>query len=468
MLVRRFYDDRLAQAGFLIGCQASGEAIAVDPSRNIEPLIEAARQEHVRITRVTETHIHADFVSGTRELAAATGAEILLSAEGGDDWQYRYPAVDGVRPLHDGDTIEVGAVRLTVLHTPGHTPEHLAFLVTDTAVSEDPVALLSGDFVFVGDVGRPDLLEEAAGVAASKEPSARALFRSLQRLRALPDYLQIWPGHGAGSACGKALGSLPTSTLGYERRTSWAFQMEDEAGFVAAVLEGQPTPPTYFARMKRVNRDGAPVLGTRPAPAPLAPEALDGALRSGMLLDVRPLAAYARSHIPGSLNIPLIQAFTKWAGWLVPYDRDLYLVAPNAGAALEAQRALASIGLDQVAGAFGPDVIDAAPAVASSLRSPMTMAPAFQQDGRLVVDVRDAGEWSLGHLEGAELHPLGTLPRTLSTRDRSTPLAVHCEGGTRSAIAASLLEQMGFRDVIDLTGGWREWLTTNGEAGTAN
>lgn len=453
MLVRRCYDERLAQAGYLIGCQTTGEAIVVDPARNITPQLDAARQEGVRITRVTETHIHADFVSGTRELAAATGAEMLLSAEGGDDWQYRYPGADATTPLRGGDVIRVGEVRLTALHTPGHTPEHLAFLVTDTARSPDPVALVSGDFLFVGDVGRPDLLAEAAGVAESKEPSARALFRSLQRLVSLPDYLQIWPGHGAGSACGKALGALPTSTLGYERRSNWAFQVGDESAFVTAVLEGQPATPTYFGRMKRINRDGPTILGERPAPAELAPSDLPRALRDGVVLDIRPLQTYAAGHIPGTLNIPLIRAFTNWAGWLIPDDRELYLLAPDPGAATDAQLALASIGLDRVAGAFGPEVIaarEAAGTVRITQRSPIAEAPRLQQDGRLVVDVRELSEWRAGHLDGAAHHPLGTLPRSLSALDRSTRLAVHCEGGTRSAIAASLLEQMGFTDVVDL------------------
>ncbi len=275
MLVRRFYDDRLAQASYLIGCQETGEAIVIDPAREITPYLEAARQEGVRITQVTETHIHADFMSGTRDLAAATGARTLLSGEGGPDWQYAFANADATTLLHDGDIIVLGNVRLNVMHTPGHTPEHLAFIVIDGARGPEPVAMVSGDFLFVGDVGRPDLLETAAGVTGSKEVSARALYQSVQRLAELPDYLQVWPGHGAGSACGKALGSLPTSTLGYERRTNWAFLTSDEAAFVATVLEGQPAPPRYFAVMKRINREGPPILGDAPAPPLLADE--DGA-----------------------------------------------------------------------------------------------------------------------------------------------------------------------------------------------
>jgi hydroxyacylglutathione hydrolase len=459
MLVRRFYDDRLAQASYLIGCQRTGEAIVIDPARDITPYLDAARSEGVRITQVTETHIHADFVSGTRELAAATGARMLLSAEGGREWRYAFATADHAVLLHDGDVITLGNVRLQVMHTPGHTPEHLVFIVVDGARGTEPVAMVSGDFLFVGDVGRPDLLETAAGVAGTKEGSARDLFASLQRLQPLPDYLQIWPGHGAGSACGKALGAVPTSTLGYERRTNWAFQVTDEAAFVTAVLEGQPTAPPYFAVMKRVNRDGPRVLGTVKAPPALAADALPHALRDGIVIDIRPLAVFAAAHITGTLNIPLIQAFTKWAGWLLPYDRDLYLIAPDEAAAMAAQVALASIGLDRVAGTFGPGVIAAAAATGSARqthRVPIANARTLQQDGTLLVDLREPDEWSAGHFDGAVHRPLGTLSRTLAALDRNTPLALHCEGGTRSAIGVAVLEQMGFTNVTDLTGGWKE------------
>jgi len=459
MLVRRFYDDRLAQASYLIGCQKTGEAIVIDPSRDIAPYLAAAREEGVRITHVTETHIHADFLSGLRELAAATRAVMLLSGEGGDDWQYGFRAHDHA-PLRDGDTITLGNVRLDVMHTPGHTPEHLVFIVTDGARSNEPVAMVSGDFIFVGDVGRPDLLETAAGIVGAKEISARALFQSLQRLTALPDHLQIWPGHGAGSACGKALGSMASSTLGYERRTNWAFQVRNESEFVATVLEGQPSTPPYFAVMKRVNRDGPPILGKRGPTPSLGADAIGNALRDGTVVDTRPLRVFAEAHVAGTLNIPLIKAFTKWAGWLLTYDRDLYLIAPDAGNATEAQRALQSIGLDRVQGVFGPDVIAAAKAAGTAAkikRVPIGDSPALQGRGTVIVDVREIDEWQAGHIDGAKHLPLGTLPVTAAGLDRSTPVALHCEGGTRSAIGAALLEKMGFSDVTDLTGGWNEW-----------
>lgn len=467
MLVRRFYDDRLAQASYLIACQRTGEAIVIDPARDIAPYLDAARQEGVRITRVTETHIHADFVSGARELAARTGATPLLSAEGGPEWQYGWATTDDAQLLHDGDVITLGGVRLEVWHTPGHTPEHLAFVVVDAARSEEPVAMISGDFIFVGDVGRPDLLEKAAKVAGSMEAGARQLFNSLQRMATLPDHLQLWPGHGAGSACGKALGAMPTSTLGYERRTNWAFGISDEATFVASVLEGQPSPPTYFGTMKRINRDGPPLLGEQVAVPSLDSSALAGALRDTAVVDLRPFARYAEQHIAGTVNLPLIKAFTTWTGWLLGYDRDITLIAPDAASVAEARRALASIGLDRVRGAFGLDVIDAAVATGSArqiTKGDVTRAEALIGSGRTVIDIRELNEWNAGHIPGAEHHPLGVLAAAMQSVDRDTPIAVHCQGGTRSAIGASVLEQMGFTDVVDLTGGWSTWAAATRKA----
>ncbi|MBA2292560.1 MAG: MBL fold metallo-hydrolase [Gemmatimonadales bacterium] len=459
MFIRRFYDDRLAQASYMIGCQRTGEAIVIDPARDIRQYVDAAPAEGLRITQVTETHIHADFVSGARELAHATGAQLMLSGEGGPDWQYTYAASDGAKLLHDRDVIVMGGVRLDAWHTPGHTPEHLAFIVTDLARSAEPVAMVSGDFVFVGDVGRPDLLELAANVSGNKEESAVRLFHSLKRLHSLPDHLQVWPGHGAGSACGKALGAMPTSTLGYERLTNWAFGVNMEPAFVTTVLDGQPTPPSYFARMKRVNRDGPPVLGARPGLPEVDRDAVTHGLKSGsVVLDVRPKAEQAAGHLAGTLGIPLIKSFTTWAGWLVPGDATVILIAGGADVAATARDALASIGIDNVIGYAGPSVISG-PTVRTAQPGDINNAGAMQADGRHVLDIREANEYAAGHIPGAEHHPLGTLESSVANLDRSTPLAVHCQGGTRSAIGTSVLERMGFTDVIDLTagfGGWRK------------
>lgn len=458
MLVRRFYDDRLAQASYLIGCQRSHEAIVIDPPRDISEIVAAARAEGVQITRVTETHIHADYVSGARELARATGARLMLSAEGGPDWQYGYAAEAKATLLHDGDTITMGGVRIDVWHTPGHTPEHISFLITDTARSEQPVAMVTGDFVFVGDVGRPDLLEKAAKVVGSMEIGARQLWASLQRLRTLPDHLQIWPGHGAGSACGKALGAVPTSTLGYERLTGWAFAIDNEEDFVKEVLAGQPSPPSYFATMKRLNRDGAPILGKRaPLGNPGDAAGLMAARDAGVLLDVRPRNEYGAGHLRGAINIPLIKAFTTWSGWLFDYDKPIAIIANDVSAAETARTALASIGLDNVTGWFGPEAVADAmrrDGVATARLGDINEADSLLASGRMVIDLREQQEWDAGHIDGATHRPLGTIRESMAGVDPTTPIAVHCQAGTRSAIGASVLESMGFTDVVDLTAGW--------------
>src|SRR5215208_492700 len=282
MIFKRLFDPRLAQASYLLGCSSTREALIVDPNRDVEQYVDAARTEGLRVTHVAETHIHADFVSGARELAHRAGARLHLSGEGGPDWRYPYAAEAGAVLLHDGDSFRVGNVRVDVMHTPGHTPEHLAFVVTDTAGADRPMGVFTGDFVFVGDVGRPDLLERAAHFAGTMEEGARTLFRSLGRFAAaLPDWVQLWPAHGAGSACGKALGAVPQTTLGYEKLFNWGLADTDEEAFVRAVLAGQPDPPMYFAEMKRINRDGPPVLGGFRAPRRLAHEALAELAASG-------------------------------------------------------------------------------------------------------------------------------------------------------------------------------------------
>src|SRR5688572_1213126 len=362
MLLRRFYDPKLAQASYLVACGRSGEAIVIDPNRDADQYVRAAESEGVRIRFVTETHIHADFVSGSRELAAATGARIYLSGEGGADWGYDFAGDDGTVIVRDGDLIDVGDMRLSVMHTPGHTPEHLTFLVTDRAVADEPMGAVTGDFLFVGDVGRPDLLERAAKLEGTMRAGARDLYRSLDRFGKLPDWLQIWPGHGAGSACGKGISSVPHSSLGYERRFNWAFSVGDEDEFVRRVLEGQPEPPAYFAEMKRVNKRGPRLLGGLVRPPRLDPSEIVRVMSlPATVVDTRQPDLFAARHVPGTLNIPLNKSFSTWAGALLPYDRDLYLVIDDnvAERADEAARDLAMIGLDRIAGYFGVDALAA-------------------------------------------------------------------------------------------------------------
>jgi hydroxyacylglutathione hydrolase len=468
VLLKRFYDEGLAQASYLLGCQRTGEALVVDPNRDVEQYIAAAEDEGLRIAHVTETHIHADFVSGSRELVQRTGATVYLSDAGGADWAYGWTGPSGAVTIREGDNFLVGDVRIDVRHTPGHTPEHVTFLVTDRATSGVPIGVLSGDFVFVGDVGRPDLLERAASVQGTMVESARALFRSLQRFRELPDYLQIWPGHGAGSACGKALGAMPQSTLGYERLANWAFQISDEQAFVTAVLEGQPEPPRYFAEMKRINRDGPRILGGLTRPQRLAVARVGELVTAGALVvDTRPAADFAAGHIPGTINIPLNRAFTGWAGWLVPYDADFYLLIDRDrdDAVDVAVRDLAMIGLDRVAG-----YLDADPETFTTWSRERSLGTIPQmeaadlrraQEGHadvVVVDVRSRSEWDGGHLAGAVHIPLGLLPDHLAELPAHGTVVLQCETGSRSAIAASLLAARGHRDVANLAGGIAAWI----------
>ena len=463
MLLKRFYDPKLAQASYLVGCAATGQALVIDPTRDVPQYLTAAEAEGMRITHVTETHIHADFVSGARELAAHAGATLYLSDEGDADWKYGYAKSDGATLLRDGDSFMVGNIRVDATHTPGHTPEHIAFMITDTAAAAVPIGVFTGDFVFVGDVGRPDLLEKAAHVAGTMEASARTLYRSLQRFKALPDYLQIWPGHGAGSACGKSLGAVPQSTVGYERIANWAFADMTEDEFVSGVLAGQPEPPRYFAEMKRVNRAGPRSLGgiRRPARWP-AERIVEVAGGPEPVVDIRPAEEFARAHIPGTINIPLDRAFSNWAGWLLPYDSDLHLLADDDSRLMEAVHDLAMIGLDRVAGYFSSDALEAWVGSGRVLEGTpkMTVAELAQavEKGKVnVLDVRGAVEWESGHVPGVLNIPLGYLPDRLAELPTGRPLVVHCKGGGRSAIAASLLQSRGVADVVNLDGGFDAW-----------
>lgn len=441
MLFKRFFDENLAHYSYLVGCQATGEAVVIDPGRNLEPYLMELAAEGMNLTAVTETHIHADFASGARELAARTGAHLYLSDEGDANWKYAFPG----ELVKDGFEFWVGKVKLQVVATPGHTPEHISFLLTDTPATDKPMGMFTGDFLFVGDVGRPDLLERAAGFENTMETGARVLYRSLQKLKDLPDHLQIWPAHGAGSACGKGLGAVPQTTLGYERLTNWALKPQSEDEFVKAVLSGQPDPPRYFSQMKRINKQGPALLSERPAPALMPASALSELLAEGaMVIDLRPAPAYAAGFAPGTLNLPLNKSFTTWAGWLLPYDQDLYLITDQPERSL---RDLASIGLDRVVGVFRPEAVEKMP----RLRQIKRMAPSDIRPGEVrILDVRNDREWESGHVPGAIHIPLGQLELRADELTGDRPLAVHCRSGARSAMAASLLHRLGFTEVIDL------------------
>ena len=470
MIVKRFYDTKLAQTSYLIGCGRTGSAVVIDANRNIEQYLDMAKAEGVAITHVTETHIHADFVSGSRELAHRTGATLYLSDEGDADWKYAFALSDGASLLKDGDSFKVGNVVVAAVHTPGHTPEHLSFLITDTAAASEPIAMVTGDFVFVGDVGRPDLLERAAKIEGSMEGAARALYASLQRFRRYPDWLQIWPGHGAGSACGKGLSAVPHSTVGYERLFNWAFGVADENEFVQMVLAGQPEPPKYFAEMKRINKAGPLVRHGFTRPALLTAQDITRLVESrALVVDTRPAADFAAGHIPDTINIPQNESFTTWAGWLIPYDRDVTLIvnAPYAQSldhAMEnAVRDLAMIGIDRVSGYADGSVLAQWATEGRALETIAAMTPTDVAE-RLasgavhVVDVRGRSEWEAGHIEGADNIPAGYLVERLDQIPRDTTVVVHCQTGARSAIGASVLQAQGFKQVVNMTGGITAWL----------
>lgn len=444
MYFQRFFEPKLASASYLIGDQESHEAIVVDPNRDIEQYVDAAAAVGLQIIYVTETHVHADFVSGSRALASRVGAELLLPES-----------------LSDGQSILVGKARLDVIHTPGHTPEHVIFIVTDAATTNHPWGALTGDFVFVGDVGRPDLLEKAVNVRGSAETGARALFASLNRFRTMPVDLQIWPGHGAGSACGKALGAMPSTTLGYELATNWAFSGPDEDTFVRSILSGQPAPPRYFAVMKRVNAAGADRDATVPRP-PRMPDAALGPLldAKATIVDLRRADAYAAGHVPGTINIPLTRAFPTWAGSILPYDADIYLIGDDERATIEATHDLFLIGLDRVAGRFTRQVIDRWRESGGAIETTAQIDPraVMESLGSVVVlDVRDESEWDSGHIAGAIHLPLATVASHLDEIPRGRPIVVHCHAGSRSAIAASVLTTAGVPDVRNMPGGIAAW-----------
>lgn len=466
MFLKRFYHEGLAQASYLVGCQKTGEALVIDAHRDADQYVAAAASEGLRITHVTETHIHADYLSGSRELAARTGARLFLSAEGGRDWQYAFAASDHATLVRDGDSFKVGNLRLDVVHTPGHTPEHIVFVLTDTPASPHPVGAFTGDFIFVGDVGRPDLLERAANIEGTMRAGAAQLFHSIQRFVArYPDYLQLWPGHGSGSACGKALGAVPQTTLGYEKMANWALQVRDESTFVESVLDGQPDPPRYFAMMKKFNREGPAILGHLPAPAHTSASELDSVLESdAIVLDIRRADVAADRHIPGTLNLPLNKSFVGWAGWLIDYARDIYLLSDDVDdrAARQAAAELAMIGLDRVSGWFGAEAFTMWSARGRSFASVQqvdaaTLAEWLRDDVITLVDVRAIGEWEAGHIPGALHAPLGRLTDVLPQLAGTRRVVMQCQGGGRSAIAASLAQLHGIGSVVNLRGGFQAW-----------
>ena len=458
MLLKYFYDPKLAHASYMVGCQRAKTAVVVDPGRDVEQYIEMATREGLKLVAVAETHIHADYVSGARELADRVGAKLHVSDEGPAEWKYLYLDAYDSQLLHDGDHFMIGNIRFDVLHTPGHTPESISFVLTDQGGGANkPMGIFTGDFVFVGSIGRPDLLEEAAGIANTAEPGARDLFKSAERFKKLPDYLQVWPAHGAGSACGKGLGAIPSSTVGYEKLFNPSLQFTDEEAFVQYILADQPEAPKYFAVMKRVNKEGPIVLGAGHHHKMLDVSGLDAAIKSGTVIDLTPSPEFAKGHVAGTINIP-IGMLSAWAGWLVDYDRPTYLICePNQ--LEEAARLLHKIGVEQIAGGFDTKAVKASGKATEVYASstPAEIAKLIEAGFVKVIDVRSNDEWNEGHLPQADHRFLGRLPRYLSELPRDTKLIVHCQSGVRSAIAMSVLQAAGFTNLVNMTGGYMAW-----------
>jgi hydroxyacylglutathione hydrolase len=448
LLLRLVYDDLLAQAAYLIACQKTGEAIVIDPARDVDRYLAAAKEAGVRIVAVAETHIHADFLSGARQLAEDHGAKLYLSDEGGPDWSYRWANGLNVQLVRHGYRIRIGGIQLEVVHTPGHTPEHICFLVMDRGSgAAEPMGLASGDFVFVGDLGRPDLLETAAGVAAAKEPSARRLAESARRFLEMPDWLQVWPGHGAGSSCGKALGAVPQTTVGYERRFNPALALAgDDDAFVRAILSGQGEPPLYFGRMKRLNRDDPPRL--KALPMPRAMDVPDP--RRTAVLDTRSREEFDAAHLPGSLTAPFGAALCVVAGSYVKPEEPVHLIVDDTRLD-RTVRALVRIGIDRIEGWTSPARLAQMPGLAPFPRVGADALAALPA-GTVVLDVRSEEEFRGGHLDGALNIPHTRLLERLVHVPVGRPVLVHCQAGSRSVLAAAMLRRAGY-DAVDVGGG---------------
>jgi hydroxyacylglutathione hydrolase len=472
MLFRQYFDPKLAQYAYLVGCQTSGEALIIDPERDIDRYVEAAEAEGLRIVAVAETHIHADFLSGAREFAERFGTKVYLSDEGGEDWASDW-ARDGrydATFLRHGDTFMMGGIEVRAIHTPGHTPEHLSYVLVDRGGgASTPIGIATGDFVFVGDLGRPDLLEQAAGMHGVQEPSARQLFASLPRFNELPDYAQVWPAHGAGSTCGKALGAVPQTTVGYEKLYNASLSVADlgEDAFVDAILAGQPEPQTYFARMKRDNNRGVPLLGDLPRPRKLTVTELGQTVAQGetLVLDTRiDRSGFMAKHLPGALHAPLNKSFNTAVGSLVEDEtRPLVLVVEEGGVE-EAVRDLVRIGYDNVVGFVTPETLtryfDRGGSWSTIEEIDFAELARRKDDpDTVVLDVRFAAEHASAHIPGSRNASYTRLPSFVADPERvprGRKLLVHCVSGGRSAAAAAFLAREGF-DVAYVNGNFESY-----------
>ena len=457
MIFTQYYLDCLSQASYLIGDESTGRAVVVDPRRDVDEYLRDAEAAGLQIELVLETHFHADFLSGHLELAEATGAEIGYSSVA----EAEFP----IRKLADGEIISLGQIELEMLHTPGHTPESLSIVVwengaADREAGKAPYGVLTGDTLFIGDVGRPDLL---ASIGFTRDELADKLYDSLHnKLMPLPDETRVYPAHGAGSACGKNLSTDTWSTMGDQKATNYALLAPTKESFIEMVTEGQPPAPDYFVYDAILNRQDRGLLDESTPPPALDWDGFQAAASAGaMVIDGRDPEDFAQGHLVGSINVGLNGRYAEFAGSVVPSDVDIVLVVDD-GFELEAKNRLARIGFDRVVGhlrhpqaamADHPDEVRQA--------SRLTAAEFDQRSSELddlqVVDIRNPGETALGTIGDATVIPVGQLPKRLDELDADAPTVVYCAGGYRSSVAASLLRRAGFGDVSDVLGGYGAW-----------
>src|SRR5208337_1728098 len=449
MYFEQFYLTCLAHASYLIGSE--GEAAVVDPQRDVDIYLKAANEQNLEIRHIFETHLHADFVSGHKELAARTGAKIYIGAQA----QAGFPHV----PLIDGLEVKMGAVRLRALETPGHTPESVCLVITDE--SSQPCAVLTGDTLFIGDVGRPDL-----SPTHTPRELAGLLYDSLhQKLLALPDAVTVYPAHGAGSLCGRAMRAERSSTIGTERLTNYALQIATREEFIAQLTANLPARPDYFLEDAEINRSGAAALTELPPLPGLSPAEVEALLRQDAnVLDVRPGDVFAAGHVPGSINIALAGQFASWAGGILGIHSKPVLIGDSDAQVEEARMRLARVGIEELRGYLAGGVAAWQKAGLLLLNQEQISVQELNEKlnegswrARDVLDVRREGEWQAGHIADVQWRALDTFPHGLPAIDRARPVAVHCKSGYRSMIACGLLERAGHRNVINVAGGFDAW-----------
>jgi hydroxyacylglutathione hydrolase len=447
MYFEQFYLGCLAHASYMLGSE--GEAAVVDPQRDVEIYLKAADQQGLQIRHIFETHLHADFVSGHLELAKRTGAKIYIGAQAGAT----FPHV----ALHDGSEVQFGKLRIAALETPGHTPEGICLVVTDEEKSRDPWAVLTGDTLFIGDVGRPDLSK-----THTPQQLAGSLYDSLHgKLMKLGDQVLVYPAHGAGSLCGRNMRAERSSTIGTERLTNYALQIKSREEFAHQLTENLPSRPEYFLEDAQINRAGAPALSELDVLPPITAAELNGLLQQGVfVLDVRPNADFAAAHVPGSVNIALSGQFASWAGAIMGLSAQPVLVADTAEQYEEARLRLARVGIEDPRGFLQGGI-----AAWKQAELPVAAVPQItvqelsrqRSSSMQVLDVRRELEWHAGHIDGAEWFPLDNFKISAPELDPSAPIAVHCQGGYRSMIACSLLQRAGIENVMNVMGGFEAW-----------